>query len=75
MTPPLLTVDRVEGSTAVLVDDEGRTAEVPASWLPDGVGEGDAVTWARADTSGLLAQAQARLDRLRSDAPEGDLDL
>ena len=35
-----LTVDRIEGECAVLVDADGRECGVPLAWLPEGAGEG-----------------------------------
>jgi hypothetical protein len=43
--PPMITerlyvVDRIEGTIAVLIDDDGRSASVPLERLPAGVAEG-----------------------------------
>lgn len=38
-----VTVDRIEGSVAVLLDGDTQI-DVPATWLPAGAGEGAALT-------------------------------
>ena len=64
-------VERLEGETALLEDEEGRRIERPLSQLPP-VKEGDALVeedgvW-RPDperTQALRARARARLERLK----------
>lgn len=75
MKDTTLVVDRIEGDVAVLVDPAGRTVDLPADWLPVGVGEGEGVSLKPADVQQTLSEAQARLERLRREDPEGDLDL
>lgn len=66
-------IDRFEGDLAVLVDAHGATADIPRAWLPDTAREGDAVAL---DTRPVdLADAHARLARLKASDPGGDLDL
>jgi hypothetical protein len=64
----MIVVDRIEGDQAVL-DVGGRTVDVPLAVLPEGVREGDRLTFvvAPADTS----EADARLARLRAKTPQG----
>ncbi len=38
---PILTLDRIVGGRAVLVDGEGEAWEIPSSCLPEGSKEGD----------------------------------
>ena len=40
ITERLYVVDRIEGTIAVLIDDDGRSASVPLERLPSGVEEG-----------------------------------
>jgi hypothetical protein len=40
ITERLYVVDRIEGTIAVLIDDDGRSASVPLERLPNGVEEG-----------------------------------
>lgn len=63
-------IDRLEGSTAVLQDEDEREARLPAAWIP-GCHEGQAVTLHIADDPNreraALAEAEALLEELRSD--------
>lgn len=61
-------VDRIEGEIAV-VEVEGRMIDLPLSALPAGLKEGDTllVTIAPPD----LADAEARLKRLKARSPQG----
>ncbi|HEX9728787.1 MAG TPA: DUF3006 domain-containing protein [Gemmatimonadales bacterium] len=75
----LLAVDRLEGTTAVLVDDAGKTTAVPLARLPRGLAEGDVLRvtiendtpdWAfaridREETDRRRAAGEALLDELR----------
>ena len=68
-----ITVDRIEGGRAVLeFAPEGGQPEliaVPLAALPAGVKEGDAVTLGT--QPGSLADAEARLARLKAKTPQG----
>ena len=74
----VVTVDRIEGEYAVLVDG-ARQVDVPLAWLPDGVEEG---TVLRLDTSRAPddeAALRGRIEALRrrldgSAEPDGDVD-
>lgn len=60
-----VSVDRVEGDTAVLL--EGRTEiQVPAAWLPQGAGEGAWLQLTLAADAGATDDARARVQRLTS---------
>lgn len=84
------TVDRIEGATAVLVDDDGRTLDVPKRGLPAGAVEGTVLRvplgkdakpeWARArvdqdEAARRRAEAQDRIERLKKRDPGGDITL
>jgi hypothetical protein len=43
MSSKKVTIDRLEGSKAVLVDDKNQL-EIPVSWLPEGCKEGTQLT-------------------------------
>lgn len=68
-----ITVDRIEGDRAVLefAPDSGapELLDVPLASLPAGTKEGDAVTFTA--QAGSLADAQARLLRLKAKTPQG----
>lgn len=77
MTSRALTVDRIEGDRAVL-DLGGETVNVPLSLLPEGAREGARLlfTLDPAGTADALAEAEARLARLKARAvPGGSIDL
>lgn len=63
----MIVVDRIEGDRAVLELD-GKTIDVPVSWLPEGVGEGAVLRLSVDPDAGArrLAEAEARLARLRA---------
>ncbi len=68
MTELLLDLDRFEGDRAVLVSrtEPVEMGTIPRSWLPSGVGEGDALrvrleTDPRSDTRGEIADLYADL--------------
>ena len=73
------TVDRIEGACALLVDTEGRLGEVPISWLPEGVGEGDVLEWSisrRPDAQSVRVQRVQGLLETLSQADDGqDMEL
>lgn len=86
MDGELWVVDRIEdGQEAVLVSEEGEVRILPASDLPAGTGEGDALRALPGDGRARYApdrEATARLrkeaDELRSSlrrGPSGDLSL
>jgi hypothetical protein len=83
-------VDRIEGITAVLVDDEGRTASVPIDRLPEGLEEGvvlrvafeteNVPNWSRAtidqvETDRRLVEAEKLLEELEERDPGGNVEL
>ena len=84
-------VDRIEGSRAVLIDDEEKDHQIAASALPkDGRAEGavldvpvevdGTISWDRAvrnpeEEKRLRADAEERLKRLRARDPGGDVEL
>lgn len=81
-------VDRVEGKTAVVVGDDGRTFDVPRDDLPKSVKEGTvlrvdglgAPDWSRAEIDNAerdrrLKVARGKLDRLSMSDPGGDVEL
>lgn len=84
--PELWVIDRIEdGRHAVLVSRSGKTTTVPASVLPDGAREGDALrvtttqeavqyTLDRAETERLKAEAKGLRDSLPR-GPSGRLSL
>jgi hypothetical protein len=86
-----LVVDRLAGDRAIIVDDTGHSFDVPASTLPatcraegavlrvprDGHG---GFVWPsaqrdRAEEARRLAEAKARLERLKQTDPGGDVVL
>ena len=68
----MIVVDRIEGSRAV-VEFDGEMIEIPASALPPGAGEGAVLVFAQGDASSVLADAEARLARLKAKSPPGDV--
>jgi hypothetical protein len=89
-TERVYTLDRIEGESAILNDDAGVSATVPARALPPGVREGIVLQvplgtggkplWARArvdhaETARRLAEAEDRLTRLKKRDPGGDVAL
>jgi hypothetical protein len=72
-----VTIDRIEGAFAVLVDGD-RQVDVPLSWLPAGTAEGSALRIViRDDPAGeraLQDRIRAAHERLR-DSNDGDDDL
>jgi hypothetical protein len=77
------TIDRFEGpdkGTAVLVDEDGATREVPRADLPAGAKAGDVLTpdLTAVDaeaTAALAAKARALQAELKARDPGGDIDL
>ncbi len=87
---PFYVVDRIEGTTAVIVADDGRTFDAPRRALPKGCREG---TVLRIDTANMespdwanavidepervrrLERARDTLRRLSETDPGGDVDL
>lgn len=83
-------IDRIEGSTAVIVADDGREFEVPRRALPDDVGEGTVLRlnldhpvtgdWSaaavdEAEQARRQRQARKTLDRMKRSDPGGDIEL
>jgi len=82
-------VDRIEGKTAVVVGDDGRSIDVPAADVPRGAKEGTVlrvevtkgpIDWSRAQIDNAerdrrLKAAREKLDRLRASDPGGDVEL
>lgn len=84
-------VDRLEGGTAVLVDEQGLEHDVPAAALPGACrsegailsvpeNSGSVLDWSKAtrdhaEEQRLLAEAGERLKRLRRRDPGGDVTL
>jgi hypothetical protein len=62
----LYVVDRIEGKTAVLVDDGGASLDVPRQQLPKGTREGTVLRVERS-ASGVLDWSQARVDQVEED--------
>lgn len=85
----LFTVDRLEGTSAMLLDDAGRAVTVPRGRLPRDMREGDvlrvplfndAPDWGRAavdgaETSRRLDEARKQLDELKKQDAGGDVEL
>jgi hypothetical protein len=86
----VLALDRIEGPTAVLVDDSGRQTALPLDRLPKSIAEGDvlrvpldhaqrpdwfAATVDAAETERRRVEARAALDRLKERDPGGDVSL
>lgn len=73
------TVDRIEGSVAVLeLSVSGDTVDWPVTALPPGVVEGQRLQIAVTTCGGAaLDEAEARLQRLRARSPDddGEIDL
>jgi len=87
---PFYVLDRIEGTVAVVVGDDGRTFDVPRRTLPKGCREGtvlriDAVAgeapdWAEAtvddaERARRLERARETVRRLSETDPGGDVDL
>jgi len=66
-----IVVDRIEGDFAVL-EVGGTTVDWPLSALPEGVGEGSALSVVFSIVETDLASATARLERLKKRGPIGD---
>ena len=67
-----VTIDRIEGGIAVL-EVGGDTVDWPVDSLPQGVKEGDRMTFAISRVSEPdLSAAEQRLERLRQSGPAGD---
>ncbi|MDX2037956.1 MAG: DUF3006 domain-containing protein [Isosphaeraceae bacterium] len=75
-------LDRFEGdgkSTAVLVDEDGNTLELPRSLLPKGVAAGDVLSLSiekdEAATKALVDETAAVQERLAESDDGGDVSL
>ena len=90
MSTEMWVVDRIEGSVAVLVSDDGQTVNVDRTDLVQTVTEGDVLRidvsddprrdWSnarvlRAETQERRDAAEAQLNRLRKRDPGGDVEL
>ena len=67
-----VTVDRIEGDTAVL-EIAGRTVDWPLGSLPEGAREGGRYQVTFSPTSSDTSDAQARLDRLSAGSSDDDI--
>ena len=67
----MIVVDRIEGQRAV-VEFDGEMIEIPVTALPEGAGEGAILALVRREAPDVLAEAEARLARLRALGPAGD---
>jgi hypothetical protein len=87
---PFYVVDRLEGKTAVIVADDGRTFDVPRLTLPKGCREGTVLRveaaarktpdWAAAvidevESTRRLERARDTRQRLSDTDPGGDVEL
>ncbi len=71
----MIVLDRVEGARAIL-EIGGEFVEIPASELPTDAKEGAVLVLTLGDAEARLAEARARLERLRAAGPqEDDIDL
>ena len=83
-------VDRIEGTTAVLIDDDGHSASVPTDRLPQGLDEGvvlrvileaeNVPNWSRAtldkvETERRMKEAKKLLEELEERDPGGDVEV
>lgn len=83
-------IDRFEGSTAVIIGDDGREFTAPRRVLPDGSAEGTVLKlnldnpvtgdWAAAQIDDAerdrrLKQARRTVDRMKKTDPGGDIEL
>lgn len=89
MTHRLYAVDRIQGASAVLLDDAGRVVTVPRSRLPRDLAEGDVLRvpeqggtpdWGTAvvdaqETARRRDEARSRLEDLKQRDPGGDVRL
>ena len=76
-----VTVDRVDGNIAVLVDDQAQM-EIPVSWLPSGAEEGAVLSLqlaldpeAQSDLSQRLSTVMDRLKSRSDDEGDGPIEL
>lgn len=67
----VITVDRIEGSTAVL-EVSGSLVDWPLAALPEGTREGDRFRVTMTPVAPDTSEAEARLARLRARGPAGD---
>ena len=71
----VVTIDRIEGATAVL-EVGGTFVDWPLAALPAGAKEGSRYTLSFAAASADTSEAEARLARLKARTPQsGDIDL
>lgn len=88
MSNAVYVVDRIEGEIAVLLGDDEAVLEVPAESLPRGTTEGTVLEVVELEPSGEVdfrilhaetenrrASAAARIRKLATDDPGGDLIL
>jgi hypothetical protein len=87
-TERTFTVDRLEGTTAILIDERQQQIAVPVALLPSGVAEGQTVhvvvddtgkpSWGSArlvDATDRKRDIERLLDKLRREDPGGDITL
>ena len=88
-SPEYFVVDRIEGGTAIVVGDDGRTFDVPRDRLPKGSHEGSVLrvssagqvpdwrdaTIDEAERGRREKEARRTLDRLKQGDPGGDVQL
>lgn len=65
-----IVVDRVVGDVAVL-EIAGQMVEIPSSLLPENTREGEMLVFQRTSNSSVLAESEARLERLKAASPQG----
>ena len=71
----VVTVDRIEGDTAVL-EVGGAFVDWPLEALPAGAKEGSRYTLSFTPAASEMSEAEARLARLKARTPQsGDIDL
>jgi hypothetical protein len=87
--PEFFVVDRIEGTTAIVVSDDGRTFDLPRDQLPHGSHEGTVLRatstgrtldWASAtidegERQRRQKDARRTIDRLKKSDPGGDIQL
>ena len=62
---PLLTLDRVMGGRAVLVDEQGDAWEIPSAALPPGAKEGDLLSLLVKRRKGATKNLQREIQQLQ----------
>ena len=70
----MIVIDRIEGDRAVLEVD-GELIDFPVGALPPGSREGGVLLIQPGSAADSLAEAEARLARLRARTPQNDTDI